>query len=667
MRHEFSEHRIARQYHCNACSQTFDLEDAFYGHISNVHNLNLTHAQIGTIATAAVRLIQRPVEDENCPFCFTPCAQTQRGFAAHVGKHLQDVSLFALPRQDSNFNESVHKGVTSHSDDDQVDFEDEDTNSDSMRENLSPATPLLEPISGMSLGPANVNDSSLSEYACREIQNLIIDPLINEDRLKDFHYFVNGVPDRIARKEITCLRDLEKFLLEHAQLAYKSKASYISFCETTIQCLHNATQYFATSDLQPLGERPYSNSYFLDLTDKVKHFALTQDTEPVKVESDDDSIVSGSSPAKRKILQRRWSRTSSPAEMVKILDSLGTGINKEKDIPRPSLKRATSEDLDDEAMRSMARRRKSTQSTTEECKFSECGKSFKRRCDLIKHEKTHLRPWKCSNDTCKYHEYGWTTEKERDRHINDKHLAMPHTYKCQYFPCAYESKRESNCKQHMEKAHDWVYVRSKQTAKNAAMQRLESSSPQNSLAPLYTQQDEQLSAPVSGALESGEEGTDSSEADYFDEEEEGRKEGGLDEELFMRVAAGYTPAFSLIPQSPSASDTFDAKGMLENSLVDVAAGYETTNTSEPLLRVIRDENIPGEGPCWIYEDGSHCRKEIDGELVNAQPGVTKAEKPRKRLATACTACREKKIKCEPGERKCVQCDKFDRECRFQNR
>ncbi len=85
---------------------------------------------------------------------------------------------------------------------------------------------------------------------------------------------------------------------------------------------------------------------------------------------------------------------------------------------------------------------------------------------------------------------------------------------------------------------------------------------------------------------------------------------------------------------------------------------------KPLPRVVGEQDIPGEGLCWVYEDGSVCKKVIDGEEVNAQWGVTKAGKPRKRLAIACTTCREKKIKCDPGDPKCVQCDKFGRECRF---
>ena len=49
--------------------------------------------------------------------------------------------------------------------------------------------------------------------------------------------------------------------------------------------------------------------------------------------------------------------------------------------------------------------------------------------------------------------------------MNDKHSAAPSMFKCHYHPCPYESKRESNCKQHMEKAHGWVYVRSKNNGK----------------------------------------------------------------------------------------------------------------------------------------------------------------------------------------------------------
>lgn len=80
-------------------------------------------------------------------------------------------------------------------------------------------------------------------------------------------------------------------------------------------------------------------------------------------------------------------------------------------------------------------------------------------------------------------------------------------------------------------------------------------------------------------------------------------------------------------------------------------------------RCIGQQDVPGEGLCYVYEDGSYCRTIIDGEPVNPSWGVTKAGKPRKRLAQACLTCREKKIKCEPGIPKCSQCARARRTCR----
>jgi len=91
----------------------------------------------------------------------------------------------------------------------------------------------------------------------------------------------------------------------------------------------------------------------------------------------------------------------------------------------------------------------------------ECSKQFVRHCDLNKHLRTHSRPFKCTVESCKYHGLGWPTEKELERHYNDKHEAQPQIFTCSFQPCQYTSKRESNLKQHMEKTHGWNYVRSR--------------------------------------------------------------------------------------------------------------------------------------------------------------------------------------------------------------
>jgi hypothetical protein len=95
-------------------------------------------------------------------------------------------------------------------------------------------------------------------------------------------------------------------------------------------------------------------------------------------------------------------------------------------------------------------------------------KTFSRACDLNKHAKSHTRPYKCTVPTCKYVLLGWPTSKELERHINDKHSASPRNFPCHFEPCTYSSKRESNCKQHMEKNHNWVYVRSRPGGKRSA-------------------------------------------------------------------------------------------------------------------------------------------------------------------------------------------------------
>lgn len=85
-----------------------------------------------------------------------------------------------------------------------------------------------------------------------------------------------------------------------------------------------------------------------------------------------------------------------------------------------------------------------------------------------------------------------------------------------------------------------------------------------------------------------------------------------------------------------------------------------------LPRFVRAAEVPGAGLCYLYDDGSYCKAMINGETVNAHLGVTKAGKPRKRLAMACTTCREKKIKCDLGFPQCAQCEKVGRICKLKD-
>ncbi|KAL8726343.1 MAG: hypothetical protein Q9181_006084 [Wetmoreana brouardii] len=360
---------------------------------------------------------------------------------------------------------------------------------------ISPRSSVTEIQSGIngSIVPIMAEETglqhALSEYACRHIQKHIISPIVAESSLKDFHPLLRGIPFRVSRKEITCLRDLEKVLLWLAPVSDTcstgerslahfwffgvqkwsvSKKSFLRFCETTIQCLHTTVEFLNEPDQRRPTDRPYTNGYFLDLTEQVRQYATMIAASRARMAggkrmSDDDTAVD-----ERLGLHGGLSQTGRPVELVRIKHgqsfSLRTGNAVD---PAAGSKRSAGEESDDDAFRSMARRRKSAQAAVKDVQqCRDCDKVFKRPCDLTKHEKTHSRPWKCDEKSCKYHTYGWPTEKERDRHVNDKHSKSPSMYKCQFRPCPYESKRESNCKQHMEKAHGWAYVRSKNNGKS---------------------------------------------------------------------------------------------------------------------------------------------------------------------------------------------------------
>ena len=118
-----------------------------------------------------------------------------------------------------------------------------------------------------------------------------------------------------------------------------------------------------------------------------------------------------------------------------------------------------------------------------------------------------------------------------------------------------------------------------------------------------------------------------------------------------------TPTYPPTPASTVSGDPTLSKDGL---------GPKIWTGTQFLPRFVRQAEVPGEGMCYFYDDGTHCKTVIDGEIVNAHWGVTKAGKPRKRLAIACITCREKKIKCDPDYPRCVQCEKFGRICKFKN-
>lgn len=351
--------------------------------------------------------------------------------------------------------------------------------------------------------PTKRRHPPLSNLARKKISQNILGPILREERFEDFHPLVISLGSK-TNKAVRCLRDLEQSLIFQplvSNLLDKPISSpsdadktlsissqlYRAFGEFSIQLVVDTYHQLSELDQRRAADRPYDNGYFLDLVQQVGRLAAQvgrKRQEPADNIEEEEAY----SPEDEVTLEGGLGSTGEVAELVRWKNgkgiSLRTGMPYE---PTPGIKREASSMLDDDAARSMARRKKGYIPEIVEMKCSDrtCGKIFTRKCDLAKHEKTHSRPFKCPEETCKYHELGLPTEKERDRHINDKHDPNPKFYKCMF--CEFRTKRESNCKQHMEKAHGWQYVRSKNNGKGrASVTRLPKGSVPQSPASMLT-------------------------------------------------------------------------------------------------------------------------------------------------------------------------------------
>jgi hypothetical protein len=97
-------------------------------------------------------------------------------------------------------------------------------------------------------------------------------------------------------------------------------------------------------------------------------------------------------------------------------------------------------------------------------------------------------------------------------------------------------------------------------------------------------------------------------------------------------SSGYREQVQTQPAAPNQSPTSAHTTTSEVVTVKDGLGPKIWTGTQFLPRFVRQEEVPGEGLCYFYDDGTHCKTVIDGEQVNAHWGVTKAGKPRKRLA-----------------------------------
>ncbi|KAI1618313.1 hypothetical protein EDD36DRAFT_426106 [Exophiala viscosa] len=309
----------------------------------------------------------------------------------------------------------------------------------------------------------------LNNSARNKLKEHILLPILRDDRFEEFHPFVSTLGSK-TNKNIRCLRDLEKSLIFKPLTFAISRHLFRLFGEFTIQLVVDTYQHLSESEQRRAADRAYDNGYFLDLVQQVNRLATqigsSNRVQQAGTAEDDEMAYSIDDEV---TLEGGLGESGNQAELVRWKNGKGISLRTGQPyVPAPGIKRQSSGELDEDVARSMARRKKGwvPDNVQMKCHDPECDKTFTRKCDLAKHEKTHSRPFKCPEETCKYHDLGLPTEKERERHYNDKHSKDPHFYKCDF--CEFRTKRESNCKQHQEKKHGWVYERAKGKDKAAA-------------------------------------------------------------------------------------------------------------------------------------------------------------------------------------------------------
>ena len=110
MQHEFQTHRIGTEWRCTFCKETSNSQETFRKHLVLAHIREVESSQIEELISASERIVPCDAAKEMCPFCISAPAKTREGFARHVGKHLQDISLAALPNLDTSSDDGSSSG-----------------------------------------------------------------------------------------------------------------------------------------------------------------------------------------------------------------------------------------------------------------------------------------------------------------------------------------------------------------------------------------------------------------------------------------------------------------------------------------------------------------------------------------------------------------------------
>ncbi|KAJ9300049.1 hypothetical protein DTO271G3_2166 [Paecilomyces variotii] len=112
--HEFNEHFTRVQWRCFTCQNTTSTQQRFVDHLIQNHDPSLAgHRLTAAIAEAEEIVLKSEFSDHSCALCCQAGWPTRKAYATHVGKHLEEISLACLPRDQDSGNDVDCSGENS--------------------------------------------------------------------------------------------------------------------------------------------------------------------------------------------------------------------------------------------------------------------------------------------------------------------------------------------------------------------------------------------------------------------------------------------------------------------------------------------------------------------------------------------------------------------------
>jgi hypothetical protein len=81
-------------------------ENEFIEHLKDDHQNRASGSQLLAIISAARTSVPKAVSSQKCPLCFQDGWKSQRNFATHVGRHMEEIALGCLPKDMEDEDES---------------------------------------------------------------------------------------------------------------------------------------------------------------------------------------------------------------------------------------------------------------------------------------------------------------------------------------------------------------------------------------------------------------------------------------------------------------------------------------------------------------------------------------------------------------------------------